>query len=157
MKGKRQTIFGFPEELKPCGKPGIKCLTHLYEERQQFDLSKILVSRVTTHPWFIIMWEPLTTKVPNPNLVRVWCCYVKTVIFYLRPYTVEQFHRKGYRGPVKPGHEYAKWAQIETAFRCDDVVKWEGGMFKVGAGRIRYANGQWWCVQNARRHQPASF
>ena len=43
-------------------------------------------------PWLLTIWEPLKTKAPNPNLAAPYCCYINTVIFYVRPHTVRPWH-----------------------------------------------------------------
>ena len=65
-----------------------------------YDVSEItLIQRITAktpkafeRPWLLTVWEPLTTKVPNPNLAYPHCCYINTVIFYVRPHVVRPWH-----------------------------------------------------------------
>lgn len=153
-----KTTWIFTEEKRPCGeKETIRPLTLGYERLQEYK-SNILVQRVVTHPWFIILWEPLTTKVPGPHLTQPYCCYIRTVIFYVRGYIIRPFSspwKLGIKWKVtKPGQHFEEWSRVETLFRHDDLVEFEKEVFEIGGGRIIWFNKQWWCRYSARRKKP---
>src|SRR4051812_46688213 len=70
-----------------------------------------------SQPWLIDVWERLKTKAPCPDKTLPYCCYARTVIFYLRPYTVLPWHHfwvsRGRRRAEKPGQRYEAWDQVE--------------------------------------------
>jgi hypothetical protein len=59
---------------------------------QKINVERWPVFQKKETPWLLEIWEPLTTKVPNPNLVQPHCCYINTVIFYARPHVVRPWH-----------------------------------------------------------------
>jgi hypothetical protein len=95
------------------------------------------------HAHLIEVWEPLQTKAPNPNLAQPYCCYANTVVFYVRPYTVRQWHHywvcNGKRRAEAPGHSFEKWDEIETALH-DTVIEFEGQKFRIYNGRVVWKN-----------------
>jgi hypothetical protein len=148
------TTWHFAEERKPCGE--INRLKHMsfYEPiHGSSDLSRCLVSQPMTHPWFIIIWEPLDTKAPSPSLTQVWCCYSNTVVFYQRGYILRQFSTPCPGRPWKfesPGKRFQEWDQTRTRLRHDDIVDYKGTLFEVGGGRVVWANKRWWMRHSAR-------
>lgn len=152
-----RTTWGFKEELRPCGTPGLIRLMSHGREHGPTDVSKVLVSQPETHPWFIILWEPLNTKAPSPQLTQVWCCYANTVVFYLRGYVLRQFSHlykiNGKWGHTKPGYHYEEWDSIEYVLRWDSVVQYQNEFFKVGSGMVIWAKGRWWMRHSARRER----
>lgn len=101
----------------------------------------------------IEVWEPLPTKAPNPNLAQPYCCYVNTVIFYVRPYVVRPWHHywicNGKRKAEKPGHSYEEWDRVETKLR-DGIVEYEGRRFRCYNGRVVWKHKRWWMKREAR-------
>lgn len=139
------------------------CTFHRWGERKN-DLNDIQTIQVTTHPWFLILWEPLHTKAPNPTITRPYCCYSNTVIFYLRPYVIRPFS-KLYGGPRNwrvnsanggktRGIEYEIWDRTEHKLRCDDLIRFNGEDYKLGCGTVVWSNKRWWMRHWARRVQP---
>jgi hypothetical protein len=108
------------------------------------------ISRMT-----IEILEPLQTKAPNPNLSQPYCCYINTVIFYVRPYTVRPWHHL-YRGRdgwhvEKPGRLYEIWDETKTELRHESRVLFNGEEFECGGGSVFYMNKRWWMRRWARR------
>lgn len=152
----KRRIWGFKEEVKPCGEAG---KLRLMSDRG--NISHVLAMRVESHPWFIILWEPLDTKAPGPNLTQPYCCYATTIIFYLRGYIVRPFSsvcggpgnwylNKGQGGKTR-GIEFETWGKTETLLRCDSVVEFENQWYEVGCGKVIWKNNRWWMVHSARR------
>src|SRR5207253_4646158 len=108
--------WGFPEEKQPCGTNKFRFLTPR-EGQSITGLPGITVQRVQTHPWFIVIWELLTNKVPGPHLTMPYCCYSRTVIFYLRGYVERRFSHlyniNGKWGYTKRGFHYEQWQQLD--------------------------------------------
>jgi hypothetical protein len=124
-------------------------------EGQKVDVS---CWRVDQHqPWLLEVWEPLTTKVPNPNLAQPHCCYINTVIFYVRPYVVRPWHHfwecRGKRRAEKPGHHYEEWGRVKTVLVWDRIFSWNGDEFICGGGRVVWKNNRWYMRRWARRRQ----
>lgn len=106
-------------------------------------------------PWLIEIWEPLTTKVPSPKLALPYCCYINTVIFYVRPFVVRPWHHfwmcNGVRRAEKPGVQYEEWARIETLLNWETIIVYKGEIFTCGGGRVIWKNKRWWMKRDARR------
>lgn len=133
-----KTIWGFPEEEVPAGEPGSITLLDFFPRSQQ---AKALTAvRVQRSPWFIIIWEKLTDTVPGPEVTQPYCCYVRTVIFYEKPYRVNEEKK-----------EFFEWYRVDSTLRPDDVVEFEGERFEVGTGQIVWYEGAWYCREWARR------
>lgn len=125
-----------PEELAPCGEAGglqsMRANTFFPHKRDYpSDLSDCRVAR--PKPFRLVIWEPLLTNAPQRACA--YCCYVKTVIFYNETDT---------DGPNE-------WDAIETRLSWDDVVSFEGDLFTVGGGTVKWADGRWWMCRHARR------
>ena len=120
----------------------------------------MIVSQDQVRPWLLTVWELLPTKAPNPSIAQPYCCYAKTVIFYLRPYVVRPWHRlwvcNGKRLAQKPGGGYEAWDQVETRYTWDDIVEHNGERFAIGGGLVVWHKKRWWMKHNARRVQEAS-
>src|SRR5687768_16000798 len=105
------------------------------------------------HAHLIEVWEPLSTKGPNPNLAQPYCCYANTVIFYVRAYTVRPWHHywicNGKRRAEKPGHSFEKWDEIETTLR-DSIVEYASARFRCYNGRVVWKDKRWWMKREAR-------
>lgn len=141
--------FTFESERAPCGQAG--GLRALDTREPGLDLSDCLVARET--PRLIVIWEPLKTKAPAPPASWVWCCYIRTVIFYKYPHVVlppEPWTDQ--HGVVHPGSvgSFAEWDQLETRMTWDDLVEFEGGIYKIGGGQVRWAAERWWVCRWAR-------
>ncbi len=108
----------------------------------------------TEHAHLIEVREPLLTKAPCPDKARPYCCYVNTVIFYLRPYIVRPWSHlwmcNGKRLASPPGQMFEEWDRVDTRLRCDDIVTHEGRKFRVYSGRVRWFNHRWWMFREAR-------
>lgn len=133
-----KTVWDFPEELRPGGEPGSVRLLAEFPRNQQ--ATTLIAVRVARSPWFIIIWEKLTDSVPGPDETKIWCCYVRTVIFYKKPWQT-----------TENGFDYQRWAEIDSTLRCDDVVEFEQERFEVGTGMVVWYEGAWWCRSWARR------
>jgi hypothetical protein len=121
-------------------------------------------------PWRLEIWEPLTCKVPNPNLAQPYCCYISTVIFYVRPFTVRPWHhiwsteepsryihRIGCRWHAeKPSRTFEEWGRVDAVLTWDTPFDWKGERFIVGGGEVVYRSGWWWMKHTARRHRDES-
>ncbi len=152
--------YQFPEERKPQGSKEFDFLTPMYVDERRELRPGTLVCRVKTHPWFIVIWEPLTTKVPNPQLARPHCCYARSVIFYVRPWMSRPFihlyniskHRRpsgwSYSGPNTVLQE---WAHVQHTLTFDDRIEFEGEEFNVASGYVVWKNKKWWFCSSARR------
>lgn len=115
---------------------------------------------VRPKPFRLVIWEPLRTKAPSPALAAPWCCYIRTVIFYTRPYVVTEWV-KPYesRGKLRAskGRRFIEWDEVELRLAWDDLVTFEGETFRVGGGSVLWAPGpggtfrRWWMRRDARR------
>lgn len=157
-----------------CGEPGGLSL-HYWPAfgDPKPDVSDIRVFR--RKPWQLILWEPLPTKAPGPHLVRPWCCYICTVVFYARPFR-ESPHRRylswhDYLGryydngipileelprPVIKVCEvgsFVEYDRIDHRLRWDTQVVFEGEIYEVGGGCVRWCRPQWYMMRWARRIQ----
>lgn len=108
-------------------------------------------------PWSIEVWERLQVKAPCPDKAQPYCCYLRTVIFYLRPYVVRPWsHLYEWRGGLaaeRPGRHFEEWARCETRYSWDDLFYFHGVPFRIGGGRVEWrgkARG-WWMKHNAHR------
>lgn len=142
------------EERAPCGAPGlIEVSTFAGRERAgRIDLSDCLVSRPA--PRRLVIWEPLPTKAPSPALAQPFCCYIQTVIFYLRPYILRPWKRRwrDRSGRLRAcSAAYEEWDKVETRLTHRDVVEFEGEQFDIWGGTVKWARGRWWMCRTARR------
>ncbi len=115
-----ETPWHFPEEEAPPPGEGIR------------------VVRVATHPWFLILWEPLDIEAP-PS-ARPHCCYVSEVIFYVRPWEV-----------VEGTHAYREYGRAKSAWWFGDTIDHEGETFHYEGGQVLWRAGRWWMRNRARR------
>lgn len=148
-------------EIRPCGRTGLRSLGR--PNVPPIDCSDMLVSR--PRPWWLVIWEPLPTKAPGPHLAAPYCCYIRTVIFYFRPY-ICGFSRpwRGAGGRLRPGTRgsFIEWDKFETRLTWDDVVVFDGEEFVIGGGGVRWAPApdggrrQWWMLRHARRRHAAA-
>jgi len=120
-------------------------------------MSELVIQR-TNYAHLIEVWEPLATKAPCPDKCQPYCCYVNTVIFYLRPYVVRPWHHfwicNGKRRAEKPGHSFEEWDRIDTTLRHDSTITHNGQLFRCYNGRVQWKDGRWWMKREARREEP---
>lgn len=153
----RRTTWSFIEERAPCGEPGAIAWEYwrgMGSGKPLPDLSDILVSRPCDH--MLILWEPLPTKAPGPHLTQPWCCYVNTVIFYVRPHiTAKPKPWRDREGVLHHGEVgcFYEWDRVETRFGWDALIEHDGWLFKTGGGTVRWAQRRWWMQQWARRER----
>lgn len=122
--------------------------------------NNVFAQRVTSHPWWVILWEPVSTKVPGPHLTQAYCCYARTVIFYVRGYLLRPFStplRWTKWRVEKPNTRFEYWTKLETVFRIDDVFEYESESYEICGGSIVWYNKQWWCRYRARRKDTPNF
>lgn len=114
-----------------------------------------VIEIIQEKPWILEVWELLKTKAPNPTICQPYCCYFRTVIFYLKPYIVRPWHHfwncSGRLKAEKPGHHFEQWDQIEYALAWDTPLEFNGERFEVGGGTVIWRNKQWWMRHWARR------
>ncbi|MEM7003728.1 MAG: hypothetical protein AAF529_23285 [Pseudomonadota bacterium] len=104
-----------------------------YSEPPADSFDDVLVQREPELPWFLQAWEPLPTNAPGPDKTRPYCCYIRTVIFYQRPYC-----------PRAPGEGYIEHDRLEFRITSDTRLRFEGQIYKAGGGRVYWADDQWW-------------
>ncbi len=113
------------------------------------------------HPQSIDVWEPLPTKSPGPNLTQPYCCYINTVIFYCKPYRVRQYGKpwrlsdRHELGWSKGGNCFEIWDELETLFRSNQVLHFDGMFWELFGGRVIWRHKRWWMrrsgYKNTRR------
>lgn len=124
----------------------------------QWDLKHVIASDFLVRqlkPWLIEVWEPLRTKAPNPNLALAYCCYIRTVIFYVRPYQTREWHhlyrwKDGWEAD-KPGSALEEWDRADSQLSWDTILEWNGERFKTGGGTVFWSRKRWWMKHWARR------
>ena len=106
-------------------------------------------------PWLLEIMEPLKTKAPCPDKAQPYCCYINTVIFYLKPYIVRPWHHlwtcNGKLQAEKPGGHLEEWDRVETELQWDDRVEFNGEIFIIGGGSVVWERSRWWMKSHARR------
>ncbi|MEM6265909.1 MAG: hypothetical protein AAF707_00160 [Pseudomonadota bacterium] len=116
-------------------------------------LGRCVVDR--SKPWLISIAEPLPTKAPSPALAAPYCCYIRTIIFYHRPYVIRRWSRpylvRGEWKAEAPGSSFIEWDRVESLLTWDDLVEFEGDAFSVGSGSVIWRKQRWWMVRTARR------
>lgn len=110
-------------------------MTHMSSDQS------IRIERHPTMPWNLVIWERLSVKAP-PS-ARPHCCYVRTVIFYRRPFSVSWVR-----------NEYRKWDEVETHHASDDEVEFDGALYDCGSGYVKWIDGAWWMERHARYRRP---
>lgn len=121
----------------------------------------IRIDPIEGKPWLLDVWEKLDTKAPCPDKARPYCCYLRTVIFYLGPsWTVRPWHHywidgKGKRRAQKPGQSYEQWDQIEHELTSESPIEYQGEVFRCGGGTVVWlGKGKgWWMKFWARRER----
>lgn len=119
-----------------------------------------VIEIIQEKPWLLEVWELLKTKAPNPTICQPYCCYFRTVIFYLKPYVIRPWHHfwncRGRLKAEKPGHHFEQWDEIEYALVWDTPLEFNGERFEVGGGTVIWRNKQWWMRHWARRKKEAA-
>lgn len=125
-------------------------------KRQKPDLGDCLAERLPDRPWLLQLWEPLHTKAPSPARCQPYFCYLRTVIFYHRPYIKSGGYPwccDGYWSWIEPAGSFVKYDEIETRLGWDDVVSFDGDTFTIEGGRVAWRYKRWWMFRSARRRQ----
>ncbi len=151
-----KTTYSFEEEKQPCGDHHFGLVNPYYGGEKRTPPTGTTVAQVKTHPWWLVVWEPLTTKVPNPNLAKPYCCYARSVVFHVRGYILRPFiHLYRFRDEKwsysKPGSMYEEWDHVEHTFMHEDVIEYQGQKFDISCGRVVWYGKQWWMRYCARR------
>jgi hypothetical protein len=122
-------------------------------DRPAPDLSDCLARREDGRPWSLFLLEPLLTKAPSPARCQPYCCYVRTVIFYHRPYISARGYPSRWRnGQVHQSDAvFVTYDQVETRLSWDDVVQFDGDNFRIEGGNVRWHHQRWWMHRHARR------
>lgn len=110
----------------------------------------------------LIVWEPLITKAPGPHLSQPWCCYIQTVIFYTRPYTINRFKRwwRSEKGGWRESEtvSFFEWDHIESRLGWNDQLTFSGRIFEYGGGRVLWTapageRRRWWMRHGLRQQE----
>ena len=90
---------------------------------------KVAVWIVQKKERFIEVWEPLSTKIPGPNLALPYCCYINTVIFYVHHGRVLQADRHGRMWNCNGQWEWSdqkrsfeEWGRVTSTIRQDEKL-----------------------------------
>lgn len=110
-----------------------------FDSRPTPDLSDCLARTLPGRPWLLQLWEPIHTKAPSPARCQPYCCYIRTVIFYHRPYIVDRHHG------------FTWFDKVETRLSWDDVVEFEGTQFTISGGSVNWDGKRWWMKRTCRR------
>lgn len=115
-----------------------------------------VIARRTDRPWLLELLEPISDRAPNPSICQPHCCYIRTVIFYARPY------RKG--GPYpwqskwhwhwEPFGTFAQFDKVQSRLTWDDVIACDGEHWRVDGGQVVWLRRRWWMYRELRRMQP---
>lgn len=102
--------------------------------------------------------ERLPTKAPGPHLARPYCCYIKTIIFYVWPHRVNPFARwwKDRSGKWREGDvgSFYEWDRLESSLAWDTVFEFDGKKYVAsGPNRVFWKHGAWWMQHSAREFQ----
>jgi hypothetical protein len=87
-------------------------------------------------PWLATVTEILDTKAP-PD-ARPYCCYLQTVIFYVRPWQVVDGN-------------YAEHDRLETKLNGHDFLRIGGEVFELYGGEVSHDGKRWIMTHGARR------
>lgn len=104
---------------------------------QPVDLRAVTATIDPDHPWLATVVERLDTDAPataNP-----YCCYLRTVIFYERPWRY-----------LKDKHEYASYGRCETVL-IEDWLYLDGEVFELCGGKVSHDGDGWIMTRRARR------
>lgn len=143
-------------EREPCGVAGV--LEPVYLWKSLAGLNDCLAAVRGESRRGLTIWEPIDTKAPGPHLTTAWCCYIRTVIFYVRPFVSRGPHPV--KSPTKgwywesDGRSYAAWDTVESTLSHDDIVALGGQHFRVAGSGVRWARGRWWWLHRCERLEP---
>lgn len=132
-------------------RPGVASVAaSVFRSNRLRDLSDFLAARLPDSRHSLEIWEPLRTHAPSPALCSPHCCYVRTVVFYHRPFirTCPHPYSVGGRWGWTQGG-FAKFDQVECALSRDDVVTFDGGSWIIGGGRVVWRRKRWWKAHQA--------
>lgn len=147
--------WDFKEEDLPCGQEftNATAVINRYGNSRKADLSGVLIARVETHPWYILIWEPLPLigppmKTNEPDIYgigsRLYCCYINTVILYKYPYRTKE----------KGQGSYDEWSRCETRLMQEDRILFEGEEYIIYPGSALFKEGKFWMLHRARKIIP---
>jgi hypothetical protein len=145
------------EERRVSGEPGLLTFVSFgvpFPQDPAPDVSDMLAASPEGSPWLLYIWEPLPTKAPAPPRAMPHCCYLRTVIFYHRPYipSVGLSHWRDISGRVRSTERgFQVWDQVRTRLKQDEIVGFRGELFKVGGGRVHWQKRRWWMCHPAMR------
>lgn len=125
-------------------------------------------------PWLLEVWEPLPIKAPGPHAVRPHCCYINTVVFYVRPYqtlppkrylswheiTQRADGRYDTRRLERPTirrdstGSFAEYGRVETRFQWGVLLDFSGDTFEKVGGTVIWSRPHWWMRYRFRRVKP---
>ncbi len=177
------------DERAPTGEPGKLTLAyHPHMGRSPYrdgtgkfitfsvpDIRDLLSYR--PQPWNLVIWERLFTKAPGPHLVRPYCCYINTIIFYARPYQTlppkrylswhefseTERYANGNRKLIRLARpvirkgstgSFAEYDRLEHRLEWGTLLKFEDEQFEYGGGSVRWVRPHWWMRSQARRVRP---
>lgn len=101
------------------------------------DLSDCEVVQI--QPWLIEIIEPLDVTAPGPEAASPHCCYIRTVIFYEKPWR------------LIPGSGFAEHDRIDARLQNHDLADFEGHRFEIYSGRAEWDGARWIMRHRARR------
>ena len=81
------------------------------------DLSDCVAARLPGSRHLLALWEPIDTHAPSPARCQPYCCYIRSVIFYARPYISRPGKPwRGRDGVLRPasGAIFVEYDQVET-------------------------------------------
>lgn len=144
-----------PESYWPLSdlRPGVTSVSWPWTQ-QKPDLSDCLAERLPGRSWLLQLWEPLDTKAPSPSRCQPYCCYIRTVIFYHRPYISrggKPWRCNGRWQWISAPAGFVQFDQVETRLSWDDVVGFDGDWWSIGYGRVVWRYKRWWMMHTARR------
>ncbi len=85
----------------------------------------------------IIVLEPLSYKAPS--IARPYCCYLRTVIFYVYPYEV-----------TRNGSTFREWDRVESLLSWNAEILCDSNIYIVGGGRVLRLEKSWWMQRWAK-------
>ncbi|MCW5666462.1 MAG: hypothetical protein KIT35_21740 [Piscinibacter sp.] len=143
-------------ERAPCGLRGV--LEPIFI-RDRHSIEDCLVAVRGESRRGITIWEPIATKAPGPHLTRAWCCYLRTVIFYVYPFVSRGPHlvkspRTGWYWE-RDGRSFVAWDQLDARLGWGDVVGLGGEEFVLDGSGVRWAQNRWWWLHRAERRGPS--
>lgn len=146
----------------------------LIEFRVPPTIADLLAWRDPDRPWLLEVWEPLPIKAPGPHVTLPHCCYINTIVFYVRPYQTlppkrylswHEISRRGdgaydtrrlarpviQRGTVG---EFAEHGRVETRLQWSVLLDLDGDTFEKVNGTVIWSRPSWWMRYRFRRVKP---